>query len=40
VHFSSIHGSGLKSLNEGEKVDFEVVQGQKRPAAENVSRVD
>ncbi|MGD2068981.1 MAG: cold-shock protein [Gemmatimonadota bacterium] len=40
VHFSAIQGSGFKSLNEGEKVEFEVVQGQKGPAAENVTRVD
>ena len=39
VHFSAIQGSGFKSLDEGDKVEFEVVQGQKGPAAENVSRV-
>ena len=39
VHHSAIQGSGYKSLNEGEMVEFTVVQGQKGPAAENVSRV-
>ena len=39
VHHSAIQGSGFKSLSEGEKVAFDVVQGQKGPAAENVVRV-
>ncbi len=39
VHHSAIQGSGFKSLTEGEKVEFDVVQGQKGPAAENVSKV-
>jgi CspA family cold shock protein len=39
VHHSAIQGSGFKSLAEGEQVEFDVVQGQKGPAAENVSRV-
>ncbi len=38
VHHSAIAGEGFKSLAEGEKVEFEVVQGQKGPAAENVRR--
>ncbi len=37
VHHSAIQGSGFKSLREGERVEFDVVQGQKGPAAENVS---
>jgi len=39
VHHSAIQGSGFKSLAEGEKVEFEVVQGQKGPAAENVMKL-
>jgi cold shock protein len=40
VHHSAIQGSGFKTLNEGERVEFDVVQGQKGPAAENVNRLD
>lgn len=36
VHHSAILGSGFKSLSEGQKVQFEVTQGQKGPAAQNV----
>jgi CspA family cold shock protein len=39
VHHSAIQGSGYKSLDEGESVEFDVVQGQKGPAAENVTRL-
>jgi len=37
VHHSAIQASGFRSLAEGQKVQFEVTQGQKGPAAENVT---
>jgi CspA family cold shock protein len=36
VHFSAINMPGFKSLNEGDKVSFDIEQGQKGPAAANV----
>ncbi len=36
VHFSGISGDGYKSLNEGQKVEYEATQGQKGPQASNV----
>ena len=36
VHYSAIGGDGFRTLPEGQKVEFEVVQGQKGPAAEGV----
>jgi CspA family cold shock protein len=39
VHHSAIQGSGFKSLNEGDRVEFEVTMGQKGPAAENVRKI-
>ncbi|MEE4381878.1 MAG: cold-shock protein [Pseudomonadales bacterium] len=36
VHHSAIRAEGFKSLAEGASVEFDVVQGQKGPAAENV----
>jgi CspA family cold shock protein len=39
VHHSAIQGSGFKSLTEGERVEFDVVQGLKGPAAENVVKL-
>jgi CspA family cold shock protein len=38
VHHSAIQGSGFKTLSEGERVEFDVVQGAKGPAATNVTR--
>ena len=39
VHHSGIAGSGFKNLQEGEKVSFEVAQGQKGLQAKNVQKV-
>jgi CspA family cold shock protein len=39
VHHSAIEGEGFKSLSEGERVEFEVVKGQKGPAAANVRKL-
>ena len=39
VHFSAIQMSGYKSLEEGQRVSFEVTQGQKGPQATNVQGV-
>jgi CspA family cold shock protein len=39
VHFSAIQGGGYKSLDEGERVEFDIGQGQKGPQAENVTRL-
>jgi cold shock protein len=36
VHFSAIQAAGFKTLNEGQRVSFDVVEGKKGPAAENV----
>ncbi len=36
VHFSAIQASGFKTLTEGQAVSFDIVQGNKGPAAENV----
>ena len=37
VHHSVINATGFKSLNEGDRVAFEIVQGAKGPAAANVT---
>ena len=39
VHHSAIQGDGFKSLDEGQRVKFDIVQGQKGPAAENVEKL-
>jgi CspA family cold shock protein len=39
VHHSAIQGNGFRSLSEGDRVEFDVVQGTKGPAAENVAKV-
>ncbi|MCK9903433.1 MULTISPECIES: cold-shock protein [Parafrankia] len=39
VHFSAIIADGYKSLDEGQSVQFEIVQGQKGPQADNVQPV-
>ncbi|MGX9134496.1 cold-shock protein [Rummeliibacillus sp. JY-2-4R] len=38
VHFSAIQGEGFKTLDEGQKVEFEVVEGNRGPQAANVSK--
>jgi len=39
VHHSGIRGEGFKSLSEGDRVEFDIVQGAKGPAAENVTKI-
>ena len=38
VHFSAIQSDGFKSLAEGDRVEFEIVQGQKGPQASDVTK--
>lgn len=39
VHYSAIQTEGFKSLDEGQKVEFEIVQGSRGPQAANVSKL-
>ena len=39
VHFSAIQGEGFKTLEEGQKVQFEITKGQKGPQAANVVKL-
>ena len=40
VHHSAIQGGGFKTLKEGDQVEFDIGQGKKGPAAENVTRAN
>ncbi len=39
VHFSAIEGDGYKSLEEGQEVSFEIVEGNRGPQASNVVKI-
>ncbi len=39
VHYSEIQGSGFRTLSEGDRVMFDVGEGKKGPAAQNVSKL-
>jgi CspA family cold shock protein len=39
VHYSAIQGEGFKTIAEGQRVEFDIVDGPKGPAAENVRSI-
>jgi CspA family cold shock protein len=39
VHHSAIQSEGFRTLSEGDQVEFDMVEGQKGPAAENVTKI-
>ena len=39
VHHTAIQGEGYKSLDDGQRISFDIVDGQKGPAAENVVKL-
>ncbi len=40
VHFSAINAEGFRTLREGQRVEFEVVDGEKGPQAQNVEIIE
>jgi CspA family cold shock protein len=40
VHYSAIKGNGFRSLAEGDRVEFDLVDGAKGPSAENVEKAE